>query len=170
MVLNIHSSAASIPGSSSSSTRCGQVPNMDANDPYQIIHFMILLYPTVGGIKTVIFPFHLVPFKRKRVPVPFNKERELNGRWSRRQMVRPTSQTAASSNYMPEESKKAERSTTSVDLLVVDAIWIDQRSEIDRLKIAKIARSRAAITKHTKIRRAAAAVSQRSLSLPVEQW
>ena len=66
------------------------------------------------------FPSSPVPFKRKRVPVPFNKKRELNGRWSRRQMVRPTSQTVASSNYMPEESKKAERSTTSVDLLVVD--------------------------------------------------
>ena len=63
-----------------------------------------------------------VPFKRKRVPVPFNKKRERNGRLSRRQMVRPTSQTVATSNYTPEESKKAERSTTAVDLLVVDAI------------------------------------------------
>ena len=75
---------------------------------------------TVGGIKTVTFPSRPVPFKRKRVP--FNKEQELNGRWSRQQMVRPTTQTIASSNYTPEESKKAERSTTSVDLLVVDAI------------------------------------------------
>ena len=72
-------------------------------------------------------------------------------------MVRPTSQTVASLNYTPEKSKKAERSTTSVDLLVVDAIRIDQRSKVNRLTIAKIARSRAAIAKHTKIRRAAAA-------------
>ena len=68
------------------------------------------------------FPSRPVPFKRNRVPVPFNKKRERNGRLSRRQMVRPTSQTVATSNYTPEESKKAERSTTSVDLLVVDAI------------------------------------------------
>ena len=68
------------------------------------------------------FPSRPFPFKRKRVPVPFNKKRELNGRWSRRQMVRPTTQTIASSNYTAEESKKAERSTTSVDLLVVDVI------------------------------------------------
>ena len=68
------------------------------------------------------FPSRPVPFKRKRVPIPFNRKRKLNGRRSRRQMVRPTTQTIASSNYMPEESKKAERSTTSVDLLVVEAI------------------------------------------------
>ena len=68
------------------------------------------------------FPSYPVPFKRKRMPVPFNKKQELNGSWSRRQMVRPTSQTVASSNYTPEEPKKAERNTTSVDLLVVDAI------------------------------------------------
>ena len=37
-------------------------------------------------------------------------------------MVQPITQTVARSNYTPEESKKAERSTTSVDLLVVDAI------------------------------------------------
>ena len=82
---------------------------------------------------------------------------ELSGRWSRRQMVRPTTQTVASSNYTPEESKKAEKSTTSVDLLVIDAIWIDQQSEVDRLMIAKIACSQAAITKYAQIRRAAAA-------------
>ena len=72
-------------------------------------------------------------------------------------MVRPTSQTVASSNYMPEESKEAERRTTSVDLLVVDAIRIDQRSEVDQSTIAKIARSQASIVKHPKIRRVAAA-------------
>ena len=68
------------------------------------------------------FPSRPVPFKWKHVPIPFNKKRELNGRWSRRQMVRPTTQTVASSNYTPEESKIAEKSTASVDLLVVDAI------------------------------------------------
>ena len=83
---------------------------------------MVAISSTVGGTKTVTFPSRPVPFKRKRVPVPFNKKRERNGRLSRRQMVRPTSQTVASSNYTPEESKKAERSTTSVDLLVADAI------------------------------------------------
>ena len=82
----------------------------------------VLCMYTVGGTKTVTFPSRSVPFKRKRVPVPFNKKRERNGRLSRRQVVRPTSQTVASSNYTPEESKKAERSTTSVNLLVVDAI------------------------------------------------
>ena len=68
------------------------------------------------------FPSRPVPFKWKRMPVSFNKKREVNERWSRQQMVRPTLQTVASSNYTPEESKKAERSTISVDLLVVDAI------------------------------------------------
>ena len=29
---------------------------------------------TVGGTKTVTFPSRPVPFKRKRVPVPFNKK------------------------------------------------------------------------------------------------
>ena len=77
-------------------------------------------------------------------------------------MVRPTTRTVAISNYTP-ESKKAERSTTSVDLLVVEAIWIDQRSEVDRSTIAKIARSQAVIAKYAQIRRAADAVSQRSL-------
>ena len=63
---------------------------------------------TVGGIKTVTFPSRPVPFKRKRVPIPFNKKRELNGRWSRRQMVGPTLQRVASSNYTPgaQESRK----------------------------------------------------------------
>ena len=46
-------------------------------------------------------------------------------------MVWPTMQTVARLNYMPEESKKAEKSTTLVDLLAVDVIWIDQRSEVD---------------------------------------
>ena len=51
------------------------------------------------------------------------------------------------------------------DLLVVEAIWIDQRSEVNQnqLAIMKIARSQAAIAKHAEIRRAAAAVSQWSL-------
>ena len=77
---------------------------------------------TVGGIITVTFPSRPVPFKRKRVPIPFNKKQKLNGRWSMRQMVRPTFQTVASSKNTQEESKKAERRTTSVDLLVVNAI------------------------------------------------
>ncbi|MCG8622408.1 MAG: hypothetical protein MJE68_10490, partial [Proteobacteria bacterium] len=77
---------------------------------------------TVGGIKTVSFPSRTVQFNRKLVPIPFKKRRDMNGTCSRRQMVRPTTQTVASSNYTPEESKKAERSTTSVDLLDVDAI------------------------------------------------
>ena len=55
------------------------------------------------------------------------------------EMMWLTTRTVASSNYMPDESKKAERSTTSVDLLVVEAIWTDQQSEVDWLTIAKIA-------------------------------
>jgi hypothetical protein len=31
-------------------------------------------YHTVGGIETVTFPSHPVPFKRKRIPVPFNRK------------------------------------------------------------------------------------------------
>ena len=45
----------------------------------------------------------------------------------------------------------------SVDLLVVEAIWIDQRSKVSWSTIAKIARSRAAIAKHAQVRRVAAA-------------
>ena len=56
-------------------------------------------------------------------------------------MVRLTTRIIASLNYMPEESKKAKRSTTSVDLLVVEAIRINQRSEVDQSTIAKIAQS-----------------------------
>ena len=67
---------------------------------------------------------------------------ELNGRQGRRQM---TTRIIASLNYMPEEPKKAKRSTTSVDLLVVEAIRINQRSEVDQSTIAKIAHSQAAI-------------------------
>jgi hypothetical protein len=40
-------------------------------------------------------------------------------------MVGPTTRTVASSNYTLVESKKAERSTFSVDLLVLEAIGID---------------------------------------------
>ena len=35
----------------------------------------IVIGHTVGGIKTVTFPSRPVPFKRKRVPVPFNKKK-----------------------------------------------------------------------------------------------
>ena len=87
-------------------------------------HFSQSWVGTVGGIKTVTFPSRPVPFKRKRVPIPFNKKRELNGRWSRRQMVGPTSQTVASSNYTPgvQESRKEYYFSRSAS-----AIWIDQR-------------------------------------------
>ena len=38
------------------------------------------MYYAVAGIKMATFPSCPVLFKRKRVPVPFNKKRELNGR------------------------------------------------------------------------------------------
>ena len=79
-------------------------------------------------------------------------------------MVQPTSRTVVtcSSNYTPEVSKKDERSTTLVDLLVVEAIWIDQRSEVDQLAIMKIARSQAAIEKTRS--------NQKSSNSTVSQW
>ena len=52
-------------------------------------------------------------------------------------MVWLTTRTVASSNNTPEESKKAERSTISINLLLVvyvEAIWIDQRSKNDSEK------------------------------------
>ena len=72
-------------------------------------------------------------------------------------MVRPTTQTVASSNYMAEETNKAERSAIPVDLLVVEVIWIDQWSKVNLSTIAKTTRSQAAIEKYTQSQRAAAA-------------
>ena len=83
-------------------------------------------------------------------------------------MVWRTTRTVASSNYTPEESKKAERSIISVDLLVVGVIWVDQRSKVDCLMMAKIAHSWVVIAKHAQVRRAAAAAQS-----PIEvrrQW
>ena len=77
---------------------------------------------TVGGTKTVTFPSRPVPFKRKHVSVQQKMGTEREVEQATKLMVRPTSKTVASSNYRPQESKKAERSTTSVDLLVVDTI------------------------------------------------
>ena len=62
-----------------------------------------------------------------------------------------------SSNYAQEKSENAERSTISVYLLIVEAIWIDQRSKVERSMIAKIAHNRVVIAKYAQIRRAAAA-------------
>ena len=47
----------------------------------------VYTYYTVGGIKAVTFPSRPIPFKQKRMPIPFNRKLELNGRRSRRQMV-----------------------------------------------------------------------------------
>ena len=79
---------------------------------------------TVGGTKMVTFLSRTIPFKRKyemgnTCPFCSAEKQEWYGRWSRRQMVQPTTWTIATSNYTPEESKKAERSTISVNLLLV---------------------------------------------------
>ena len=62
--------------------------------------------------------------KRKHVSILFNRKNGngMGGGAATKLMVRSSKQTITSSNYMPEESKKAERSTISVDLLVVEAI------------------------------------------------
>ena len=76
---------------------------------------------TVGGTKSMTFQSHPIPTYGHSVQVK-NADLKNEGRRSRRQMVRPTMRTVASSNYTLEKSKKAERSTTSVDLLVLEAI------------------------------------------------
>ena len=70
------------------------------------------------------FPSCPILSKRKQVPVPCNKKRKRNGDRSWRQKVRTTRQTIASSNKMPEESKKAEKDAISVDLLHLEAIGV----------------------------------------------
>ena len=67
---------------------------------------------------------HPAPFRLNGNACPFCsiEKQEWNRRWNRRPMVQPTTQTVASLNYTPEESKKVERSSISVDLLVVEAI------------------------------------------------
>ena len=74
------------------------------------------------------FPSRPVPTKRKQAP-PFHATINGNGMWdgSRRQKVRKTGRTIASSNKTPEESKKAERGTISVDLLHLEPIGVDYR-------------------------------------------
>ena len=75
----------------------------------------------------VTFLSRPVPTKRKQAPVLCNNKRKWNGDGSRRQKVQTTGPTTAtcSSNKTPEESKKAERGTISVDLLHLEPIGVD---------------------------------------------
>ena len=88
------------------------------------------IYGATGDVlsrsqKTVTFPFCSAPSERKGATHSVHKKQRRDGTgeggWAERgngngQNVRMTRPTVVSLNKMPEESKKAERSTISVDL------------------------------------------------------